>query len=82
MINANPILSIQTANFRFKDEKDKQKAYTPDQRKALLSYVESLEQDAYTLALKLAFHGTFRISKLKALRKSDITSGTINVKNK
>lgn len=63
----NPISSIPCNDLKFKMPAAKKKAYTIEERNALLAYLETLEPDAYILAIILAFHGIFRIGEIKAL---------------
>ena len=67
-INFNPLTAIDLSEFRFKTPKRKKKAYTIEERKKLITYVQGLPQDAYTLAIQFAFYGIFRIGEIKALK--------------
>ncbi|PWJ45817.1 tyrosine-type recombinase/integrase [Faecalicatena contorta] len=67
IIPYNPITSIPLNTLNFKLPSAKKKAYTLEERKRLLLYLKTLEQDAYVLAIILAFYGIFRIGEIKGL---------------
>ena len=74
LIPVNFIPSIETRNLIFKEPKDIQ-PYSIEERSLLLEYIKGLpQQDAYSLAIQLAFHGLFRVGELKAL-KHDCSDG-------
>ena len=58
---------IPTRDLKFKVPLQSKKAYTEEERKLMLNYLSSIEPDAYTLAIQLAFYGIFRIGEIKAL---------------
>lgn len=67
VITDNPVASIPCNNLKYKLPSVKKKAYTIEERAALLSYLKTLEPDAYILAIMIAFYGIFRIGEIKAL---------------
>ena len=67
IIPYNPITSLPCNELKFKVSAKKTKAYSLDERKALLDYLNTLKPDAYVLAIQLAFMGIFRIGELKGL---------------
>ncbi len=67
IITYNPITSIPCNDLKYKLPSTKKKAYTIKERATLLSYLQTLEPDAYILAIMLAFYGIFRIGEIKAL---------------
>lgn len=67
MVDANIISMIPTRDLKFKVPLQSKKAYTEEERKLMLNYLSSIEPDAYTLAIQLAFYGIFRIGEIKAL---------------
>lgn len=80
IIVSNPISSIRTNSFRFKPVRPKKKAYSAEERKLLLNYIENLpKQDAYTLAIRLALHGTFRVGEIKAMRINNTDESYIHI---
>lgn len=81
IVEANPIPSLQFSSLKFKNPSFRNKAYSLEQREKMLAYLKSIEQDAYTLAIQLAFHGTFRIGEIKALKSTNIDGGYIWIEN-
>jgi integrase len=78
IITSNPISSIPTSGLKFKaPNRRKSKAYSLEQRQKMLNYLRELPQDAYTLAIQLAFHGIFRVGEIKALKSSSLEDGYI-----
>lgn len=67
IIAYNPINSLPCNDLKYKIPTAKKKAYTKEERSLLLSYLKTLEPDAYILAIMLAFYGIFRIGEIKAL---------------
>ena len=67
VIDYNPLSSIACNEFKYKLPSTEKKAYTIQERTRLLDYLEKLEPDAYILAIKIAFHGIFRIGEIKGL---------------
>ena len=59
----------------------KKKAYTIEERSALLSYLKTLEPDAYILAIILAFYGIFRIGEIKALSWDSKNENTVIIQH-
>ena len=73
LIPANPIPSLSLTRLRFRPrEKRSNRAYSVEERRKLLDYLSEIKQDGYTLAIRLAFHGTFRIGEIKNLKKDSI----------
>ena len=56
------------------------KAYTVEERAMLLSYLKTLEQDAYTLAIQSAFYGIFRVGEIKGLTWDTKNENIITIK--
>lgn len=81
VVEANPIPSMQLSSLKFKNPSFRNKAYSLEQREKMLAYLKSIEQDAYTLAIRLAFHGTFRIGEIKALKSTNIDGDYIWIEN-
>lgn len=79
LIDNNPIISIPTNDFNFKLPNKVKKAYTIDERRKLLEYLDTLEPDAYILAIKLAFYGIFRIGEIKAIRWDEYCGNTVHI---
>lgn len=46
----------------------------------LLSYLKTLEQDAYTLAIQFAFYGIFRVGEIKGLTWDTKNENIITIK--
>ena len=81
IIESNPILSISSNDLKFKPPTSSKKAYTLEERKKLLSYLGSLEPDAYVLAIQLAFYGIFRIGEIKALSWHPENGHTVSIRH-
>lgn len=77
----NPITSIPCNDLKYKTPKAKKKAYTIEERSALLSYLRTLEPDAYILAIMLAFYGIFRIGEIKALMWDNKDDNTVIIQH-
>ena len=69
IIPYNPITSISCNELKFKLPAGTKKAYTVEERSKLITYLKSLEPDAYVLAILLAFYGIFRVGEIKALAR-------------
>lgn len=67
IITHNPIKSISCSSFKYKMPKAKKKAFSIEERQRLLTYLKTLEPDAYILAIMLMFYGIFRIGEIKGL---------------
>lgn len=67
LIEVNVIASLPIRDLKFKLPPKSKKAYTEEERFKILTYLDSLEPDAYILAIKLAFYGIFRVGEIKAL---------------
>lgn len=79
IISYNPITSLPCNELKFKLPTVKKKAYTIEERNALLSHLKTLEQDAYVLAINLAFYGIFRIGEIKALSWDNENENTVSI---
>lgn len=51
-----------------------------EERAMLLSYLKTLEQDAYTLAIQSAFYGIFRVGEIKGLTWDTKNENIITIK--
>lgn len=80
VIAYNPITSIPCNDLKYKLPSAKKKAYTIEERAALLSYLQTLEPDAYILAIMLAFYGIFRIGEIKALSWNSHDKNTVVIR--
>lgn len=80
VIAYNPITSIPCNDLKYKLPSAKKKAYTIEERAALLSYLQTLEPDAYILAIMLAFYGIFRIGEIKALSWDSEDKNTVIIR--
>lgn len=81
MLSHNPISSLPCNELKYKTPSVKKKAYTKEERSALLAYLKTLEPDAYILAIMLAFYGIFRIGEIKALSWSDTNENVITIQH-
>lgn len=81
IISVNPITSLPCNELHYKVPNAKKKAYTIKERKKLLTYLNTLEPDAYVLAIMLAFYGIFRIGEIKALSWDRSDGNTIKIQH-
>ena len=81
ILSYNPITSIPCNDLKYKMPVAKKKAYTIEERSALLSYLKTLEPDAYILAILLAFYGIFRIGEIKALSWDSKDENTVIIQH-
>lgn len=81
ILSYNPITSIPCNDLKYKMPVAKKKAYTIEERSALLSYLKTLEPDAYILAIMLAFYGIFRIGEIKALSWDSKDENTVIIQH-
>ena len=79
-IRDSPITSLPCNELKFKCPIAKKKAYTVQERSALLAHLKKQEPDAYTLAIMLAFYGIFRIGEIKALEWDDTDNKTVTIR--
>lgn len=80
IIPYNPITSISCNELKFKLPAGTKKAYTVEERSKLITYLKSLEPDAYVLAILLAFYGIFRVGEIKALAWEDTENNTVTIR--
>ena len=80
IIESNPIACISCNDLKFKPPASSKKAYTLEERKKLLNYLDTLEPDAYVLAIQLAFFGIFRIGEIKALSWRPENGRTVTIR--
>lgn len=80
IIPYNPITSLPCNELKFKCPTAKKKAYTVQERSALLAHLKRQEPDAYTLAIMPAFYGIFRIGEIKALEWDDSDEKTVTIR--
>ena len=71
LIDNNVAKSVSTKGLKCRIVNNKDKVYTPEERKALFDYLKSIPQNVYTLGIMLMFCLDIRIGELKALRWSD-----------
>ncbi|MBO4846466.1 MAG: site-specific integrase [Lachnospiraceae bacterium] len=71
IVSSNIAKTVSTRNLKCKIVNNKDKVYTPEERKMLFDYLESIPQNVYTLGIRLMFCLDVRIGELKALRWSD-----------
>ena len=76
IIKHNPINDINFGQFSYKPENNQIFPYTSAERALIIDY---LDDDLYSLAIKLYFCLTIRIGELKALRYDDIRGNFIHV---
>lgn len=76
IIKHNPINDINFGQFSYKPESNQIFPYTSAERALIIDY---LDDDLYSLAIKLYFCLTIRIGELKALRYDDIRGNFIHV---
>ena len=67
LIEVNIITSLTLQDLKFKLPVQTKKAYTEEERTKMLAYLDTLQPDAYILAIKLAFYGLFRVGEIKGL---------------
>lgn len=65
--STNPLTDLPCNELKFKCVPPKNKTYSIEERKKLLNYLKTLEQDAYVLAIQLCFYSILRIGEIKAL---------------
>jgi len=68
LIPTNAIPSLDINQLNFKIPVPVVKSYTMEQRQLLLDYLDTLEPDAYVLAISFSFRGLFRIGEIKGLK--------------
>lgn len=68
LITSNPVSSLPCNELKFKLSKNQKKSYTIEERNLLLSYLATIEPDAYVYAIMLDFYGILRIGEIKALQ--------------
>ncbi len=71
IISTNIAKTVSTKNLKCKIINNKEKVYTPEERKQLFEYLESIPQNVYSLGIRLMFCLDVRIGELKALKWSD-----------
>lgn len=72
-INCIDASRVSCEGLHFKDPKDNSdEVYTPEERSKLLTYIEGLPQDCYTLSVRLSFTLCIRIAELRALTWDDV----------
>lgn len=67
IIASNPIASISCTDLNFKPPQRRKKAYTVEERRKLIDYLNTLTPDAYVYAILLDCYGIFRIGEIKGL---------------
>lgn len=77
----NPLSDLPCNELKFKVTPPKNKVFSIDERKRLLNYLNCLEQDAYVLAIQLAFYSILRIGEIKALRWNENDLNKIVIEN-
>lgn len=77
----NPLSDLPCNELKFKVSPPKTKVYSLDERNRLLAYLETIEQDAYTLAIQLSFYSILRIGEIKALRWEEHDLNRIMIEN-
>ena len=80
IITFSPITDLPCNTLKFKLPNASKKAYTVEERAMLLSYLRTLEQDAYTLAIQFAFYGIFRVGEIKGLTWDTKNENIITIK--
>ena len=80
IITFSPITDLPCNTLKFKLPNASKKAYTVEERTMLLSYLRTLEQDAYTLAIQFAFYGIFRVGEIKGLTWDTKNENIITIK--
>jgi len=68
IISLNPMSDLPYNELKFKKNPPKTKVYSIHERTKLLNYLETLEPDAYILAIKLSFYSILRIGEIKSLK--------------
>jgi len=71
MIMSNVALAVNTRDLKCKVVHNNDMIYTKNERDALLTYLETIPDNAYTLGISLMFCLDVRIGELKALNWSD-----------
>ena len=79
VITTNPLTSTPCNHLKFKSPPKKKKAYTIDERRKLIDYLESLEPDAYILAILLDSYGIFRIGELKNISWNENDGNAVHI---
>lgn len=79
ILSHNPIADLPINELKFKTPSATKKAYTVEERSMLLTYLHTLDPDAYVLAIMLAFYGIFRIGEIKALSWDSTDKNTITI---
>ena len=80
IITFSPITDLPCNTLKFKLPNASKKAYTVEEHAMLLSYLKTLEQDAYTLAIQFAFYGIFRVGEIKGLTWDTENENIITIK--
>lgn len=70
-VSCNVARSVSTKSLKCKIVNNKDKVYTSEEREKLISYLNTVPQNVYTLGIQLMFCLDVRIGELKALRWSD-----------
>lgn len=80
--NPIPAISIKPYKNSFKEPRDTfDDVYKIEDRAKLLSYLDTIEDDCYSLSTKLAYRLIVRIGELKALRWDDIEDDYIYIRH-
>lgn len=82
VVQHNPIKECNIKHLCFKPISDNSnEVFTIKEREILIAYLESLEDDIYSLAILLDFCLIVRIGELTALRYEDINDDYIHIRN-
>ncbi len=72
LIPFNPIREVNTTGLHFKPVKKKTQSYTQRQRNDFMSYLSSIDQTGYSLAIRFACLVPLRIGELRGIQYSDV----------
>ena len=73
LILSNPVQAISTKGLKYRLPEKTVKAYTTEQRKQLLDYLNSLKpQTGYSLAIRMCLYMPVRVGEIIGVKASDI----------
>lgn len=79
IVEINPLETINYNQFKYKANNLEKQVLTVEQRKILLDYLNTVEEDMYTLAIQFDLCVLARIAEIKSLKVSDISNNYIRI---
>lgn len=79
IVEINPLETINYNQFKYKANNLEKQVLTVEQRKILLDYLNTVEEDMYTLAIQFDLCVLARIAEIKSLKVSDIHDNYIRI---